>query len=138
MTLTFFFSDLEDSSGLAERLDADYAAVLAEVRELQREIVARAGGEEVDCRGDELFSVFSDANAAAAAALEIQHSFAERVWPGGERVRVRIGLHCGEAERAAGGLSASTCIAPRASARPGTVARYLPRRRRCPRSAHRQ
>jgi DNA-binding NarL/FixJ family response regulator/class 3 adenylate cyclase len=104
MTLTFFFSDLEDSSGLAERLGAGYAPVLAEVRELQREAVARAGGEEVDSRGDELFGLFDDPGAAAVAALEIQRSFAARVWPEEERVLVRIGLHCGEAERTGGGL----------------------------------
>ena len=61
MTLTFFFSDLEDSSGLADRLDAGYAAVLAEARELQRRAIERAGGREVDCRGDELFGVFDAA-----------------------------------------------------------------------------
>jgi DNA-binding NarL/FixJ family response regulator/class 3 adenylate cyclase len=104
MTLTFFFSDLEDSSGLAERLGPDYAPVLTRVRELQCETVARAGGEEIDTRADELFSIFSDPNAAAAAALEIQRSFAAQTWPGEERVLVRIGLHCGEAERTGGGL----------------------------------
>jgi DNA-binding NarL/FixJ family response regulator/class 3 adenylate cyclase len=104
MTLTFFFSDLEDSSGLAERLGLDYADVITEVREVQREAVARAGGEEIDSRGDELFSVFSDPTAAASAALEIQRSFAARAWPEDERVLVRIGLHVGEAERTDGGL----------------------------------
>jgi len=104
MTLTFLFSDLEDSSGLAERLGADYAEVLGQVRELQRESVARAGGEEIDSRGDELFSVFSDPGAAVATALEIQHVLIAREWPGDERIRVRIGLHSGEAERAGGGL----------------------------------
>jgi len=102
--LTFFFSDVEDSTGLAERLGTGYTEVLAETRELQREAVARAGGEEVDCRGDELFGVFSDANAAAAAALDIQRSFVGRTWPGEERVRLRIGLHSGEADRTIGGL----------------------------------
>ena len=104
MTLTFFFSDLEDSSGLAERLGADYAPVLTQVRELQREVVAQAGGEEVDARGDELFSLFPEPRAAAAAAFEIQRTLAAREWPGEERVLVRIGIHCGEAERAGGGL----------------------------------
>jgi DNA-binding NarL/FixJ family response regulator/class 3 adenylate cyclase len=104
MSLTFFFSDLEDSSGLAERLDVDYAPVLTSARELQRELVARAGGEEIDSRGDELFGVFSDPNAAAAAALEIQRSFAARAWPRDERVLVRIGLHSGDAQPAGGGL----------------------------------
>ena len=104
MTLTFFFSDLEDSSGLAERLGGDYAPVLAAARELQREAVAREGGEEIDARGDELFSIFSDPNAATAAALQVQRSFAARAWPRKEPVRVRIGLHFGEAERTGGGL----------------------------------
>jgi DNA-binding NarL/FixJ family response regulator/class 3 adenylate cyclase len=102
--LTFLFSDLEDSSGLAGRLGAGYAGVLGQVRELQRESVVRAGGEEVDARGDELFSIFSDASAAAAAALEIQRSLNGREWPHDERVRVRIGLHSGEADWADDGL----------------------------------
>jgi DNA-binding NarL/FixJ family response regulator/class 3 adenylate cyclase len=104
VTLTFFFSDLEDSTGLAERLGGDYPGVIGQVRELQREAVSRAGGEVVDSRGDELFGVFSDGRAAAAAALEIQHSILAREWPVGERVRVRIGLHTGEAERAGDGF----------------------------------
>jgi DNA-binding NarL/FixJ family response regulator/class 3 adenylate cyclase len=98
MTLTFFFSDVEGSTGLADRLGATYAEVLAETRAVQREAVARAGGKEVDCRGDELFGVFGDPPAAAAAAIEIQRALLARDWPGDERVRVRIGLHCGEAE----------------------------------------
>jgi DNA-binding NarL/FixJ family response regulator/class 3 adenylate cyclase len=104
MTLAFLFSDVEDSSGLADRLGAGYADVLAEARELQRRAIADAGGEEVDCRGDELFSVFSEPGAAAAAALEIQRAVSGCSWPHDERVRVRIGLHCGEAERSGDGF----------------------------------
>ena len=104
MTLTFFFSDVEDSTGLADRLGSAYAGVLADVRALQRDAVASAGGEEMDCRGDELFCVFGEPQPAVATALAIQHAFAAREWPNDERVRVRIGIHCGEAERAGGGL----------------------------------
>jgi DNA-binding NarL/FixJ family response regulator/class 3 adenylate cyclase len=98
MTLTFFFSDIEDSSGLLDRLGADYPPVLADARELQRRIVADAGGREVDCRGDELFCVFDRAAPAADAAVDIQRAFAASRWPEGEEVLVRIGLHCGDAE----------------------------------------
>jgi DNA-binding NarL/FixJ family response regulator/class 3 adenylate cyclase len=98
VTLTFFFSDLEDSTGLAGRLGERYPSMLADVRELQQHAVAAAGGREVDCRGDELFAVFEQPAAAAAAAAEVQQSFAAHDWPPGERVRVRIGLHTGEAE----------------------------------------
>jgi DNA-binding NarL/FixJ family response regulator/class 3 adenylate cyclase len=104
MTTTFFFSDLEDSTGLAFRLGTEYGSVLAHTRELQRQLIAEHGGEEVDCRGDEIFSVFPDPAAAAAAALAIQRAFAATTWPGGEAVRVRIGLHHGEAEKEGGGL----------------------------------
>ena len=104
MSLTFFFSDVEDSSGLADRLGVGYAAVLSDVRELQRRAIEQAGGQEVDCRGDELFSVFDDSASAAAAALAIQRAFTLRAWPDEERVRVRVGLHTGEAERAGDGF----------------------------------
>ena len=103
MTLTFFFSDVEDSTGLADRLGSGYAAVLSDVRDLQRRAIEQACGREVDSRGDELFSVFDEPAPAAAAALAIQRAFALRIWPANERVRVRIGLHCGEAERAGDG-----------------------------------
>ena len=104
MTLTFFFSDIEDSSGLAERLGSGYAAVLSDARELQRGAVGRAAGREVECRGDEFFGIFDEPAPAASAALEIQRAFMDRAWPEGERVRVRIGLHCGEAEPAGDGF----------------------------------
>ena len=90
MTHTFFFSDVEDSTGLLARLGSGYAGVLAEVRELQRDAVGQAGGREVDCRGDELFFVFERPEAAATAALAVQRAFAAHAWPIGERVRVRV------------------------------------------------
>jgi DNA-binding NarL/FixJ family response regulator/class 3 adenylate cyclase len=104
MSLTFLFTDLEDSTGLAERLGADYASVLSDARALLRRAVADAGGREVDSRGDELFCVFDGAGPAAAAALAAQRTFATHVWPAGERVRVRIGFHTGEAASADDGF----------------------------------
>jgi DNA-binding NarL/FixJ family response regulator/class 3 adenylate cyclase len=103
VTLTFFFSDLEDSSGLAARLGDRYPGVLADVRELQRSAVADAGGREIECRGDELFAVFEQPTAAAGAALEAQQALAANAWPPGEHVRVRMGLHTGEAESSGDG-----------------------------------
>ena len=103
MTLTFFFSDVEDSSGLAARLGEGYGLVLEQARELQRNAVARAGGREVDSRGDELFCVFDGAETAAAAALAIQRAFVAQRWHEDERVRVRIGVHSGDAEAVGGG-----------------------------------
>ncbi len=103
MSITFFFSDVEDSTGLLTRLGDGYAPVLDEMRSVVRAAVAQAGGREVECRGDELFCVFGEPAEAAAAALGLQRELAGHAWPGGERVRVRLGLHTGEAERSAGG-----------------------------------
>jgi DNA-binding NarL/FixJ family response regulator len=76
--------------------------VLADARAIVRDAVAQAGGREVDCRGVELFCVIDGAGAAAAAALAVQRAFGGHSWPEGERVRVRIGLHSGEAESSSG------------------------------------
>ena len=102
MSITFLFSDIEDSTGLLARLGEGYPGVLADARAIVRDAVAQAGGREVDCRGDELFCVFDGAGAAAAAALAVQRAFGGHSWPEGERVRVRIGLHSGEAESSSG------------------------------------
>ncbi|HEY6031140.1 MAG TPA: adenylate/guanylate cyclase domain-containing protein, partial [Gaiellaceae bacterium] len=100
MSLTFLFSDIEDSTGLLGRLGDGYPEVLAKARELTRGAVADAGGREVECRGDEIFCVFERSEAAADAALAIQRAFTAHRWPAGEHVRVRIGMHTGVAEAA--------------------------------------
>jgi DNA-binding NarL/FixJ family response regulator/class 3 adenylate cyclase len=104
VSLTFFFSDLEDSTGLAERLGGDYPRLLADARRLLRRAVDDAGGREIESRGDELFCVFDDPTAAAAAALDAQRAFAAQQWPGGEPVRVRVGFHTGDAQAADDGF----------------------------------
>jgi len=103
MSLTFFFSDVEDSTGLLARLGDGYPAVLDDVRALIGNAVEQGGGREVDFRADEHFCVFESPEAGAAAALGTQRAFAAHAWPEGEQVRVRIGLHSGEAESAGDG-----------------------------------
>jgi class 3 adenylate cyclase len=39
-----------------------------------------------------------------AAVRAMQQAIADRAWPGGEQVRVRMGIHCGEAARTANRL----------------------------------
>jgi DNA-binding NarL/FixJ family response regulator/class 3 adenylate cyclase len=100
--VAFFFADLEGSTRLADRLGAAYPGVLEESRRLIRAAVAEAAGEEVDCHGDELFAVFGEPAAAATAALSVQRAFHAHAWPEAD-VRVRIGIHAGEAEPAGSG-----------------------------------
>jgi class 3 adenylate cyclase len=48
--------------------------------------------------------VFSSPRACVAAVLEMQQALAAHLWPAGEQVRVRMGIHAGEASRTADGL----------------------------------
>ncbi len=59
-----------------------------------------AGGQRLDA----FFAVFGTVRTCAAAAIAIQQAVARHVWPAGERVRVRISMHSGEAEQTAVGL----------------------------------
>lgn len=66
--------------------------------------VGAHGGREVDTAGDGFFVVFSSPKAALAAVVDIQRSIEVHEWPAGERVRVRMGLHAGEAVETETGL----------------------------------
>lgn len=72
-----------------------YATVLGDIRRLVRAAVRRAGGREVDARGDEVFAVFAEAPSALQAAIAIQRAMRDADWPDGRDVRLRIGLHRG-------------------------------------------
>jgi predicted ATPase len=59
----------------------------------------------VGTAGDGFFAVFSSPRACVAAALDMQRALGSYGWPGGEQVRVRMGVHAGEAaETTAAGL----------------------------------
>jgi predicted ATPase/class 3 adenylate cyclase len=103
-TLSFLFTDIEGSTAMLRRLGGAYAGVLADHHKLIRDALAAPGGREVDTQGDAFFAVFGTARACAAAAITIQQAMAAHPWPGGEKLRVRIGLHAGEAEQTATGL----------------------------------
>ena len=93
--VTFLLADLEGSTELLGRLDDGYATLLADIRRLVRAEVRRAGGREVDARGDEVFVVFERAPAALEAAIAIQRTMRAATWPDGSDVRLRVGMHRG-------------------------------------------
>ena len=104
-TVTFLFTDVEGSTALLGRLGDDgYVQVLAGHHALIRSALAAHDGQEVDTQGDAFFAVFSSPRGCVAAVLAMQQALADHAWPGGERVRVRMGIHCGEAARTATGL----------------------------------
>jgi DNA-binding NarL/FixJ family response regulator/class 3 adenylate cyclase len=95
-TVTLFFTDVEGSTQLLQRLGDGYAQVLADHRRLLREAVEARGGHVIDHRGDEFFVVFENAHGAAEAAIAAQQALAENDWPQGVELRVRMGMHTGE------------------------------------------
>ena len=104
-TLTFLFTDIEGSTALLGRLgEVTYARLLAEHHRLIRDSLAAHGGNEMTMLGDGFFAVFTSPRGCVRAVLEMQRELAARDWPEGEQVRVRMGVHSGEASETAAGL----------------------------------
>ena len=101
--VTFLLTDIQDSTGLVQRLGEGYAPVLADTRRLIRGAVRRAGGHEVDARADEFFAVFKHPPAAVEAAVAIQRAIRDHAWPAGAAVRLRAGVHSGRPTLTEGG-----------------------------------
>lgn len=96
-TLTFLFTDIEDSTPLLERLGPErYRGVVEEHAEIMRKAIAEPGGIDLSTAGDSFFAVFESAPAAVGAAVSAQKALASHKWPDDGQVRVRMGLHTGE------------------------------------------
>jgi class 3 adenylate cyclase len=95
-TVTFAFTDIEDSTELLKQLGDGYREVLSEHRRLVRDTLAAANGTEIDSQGDAFFFAFPRARDAVAGAVQVQRDHAKHAWQDGIQVRVRIGLHTGE------------------------------------------
>lgn len=102
-TITFLFSDIEGSTQLLHQLGDAYAGVLEEHRRLLRAAFAQYQGREIDTAGDSFFVAFDSAPAALAAAVAAQRSLFSHQWPQNKPVRVRMGIHSGEAQTVAFG-----------------------------------
>jgi predicted ATPase/class 3 adenylate cyclase len=97
-TVTFLFTDIERSTRLWQADESAMRAALSRHDELLREAVAGSGGVVFSSMGDGLAAAFSSPSAAVAAALDAQRLLEGELWPTATPVRVRMGLHTGEAE----------------------------------------
>ena len=111
-TVSILFSDIENSTMMTERLgDLRAQQVLHEHNDLIRKQVAEQKGFEVKSMGDGFMVAFSSARRALLCAIGIQRAFEDysRQHPT-EPIRVRIGLHMGEAISEGGDFFGKTVI----------------------------
>jgi class 3 adenylate cyclase len=100
-TVTLLFTDIEDSTPLAERLgDLRWLALLREHNAIVRDQITQHGGFEVKTIGDAFMIAFGSARRAVLCALGIQGGIGRYTADHPEHpLRVRIGLHAGEPVR---------------------------------------
>ena len=97
-TVTFVFTDVEGSTRLLQQLGDRYGEVVSAHRRLVRDAFQSRGGQEIDTQGDAFFYAFARAREAVAAAVDAQRGLAAHEWPDSAEVRVRMGVHTGEAQ----------------------------------------
>jgi predicted ATPase/class 3 adenylate cyclase len=96
-TVTFLFTDIEGSTRLLQTLGRDeYGNLIDEHNRLFRGVL---GDAVVSTEGDSFFAVFATPRQAVIAVVDLQRAVEEAPWPGGQEVRVRMGLHTGEGVR---------------------------------------
>ena len=101
--VTLAFSDMEGFTEMTERLgdSAAHRVIQAHHTIVRREVAAHRG-VEVELQGDGFLLAFADAPRAVRCAIALQRAFAEYSAAHSEQpIRVRIGLHTGEAIREA-------------------------------------
>ncbi len=96
-TVTFMFTDVEGSTALWEREPQLMAEALARHDNVVREAVVAHGGYVFSTGGDGFAVAFGRARDAVSAAVALQRALLVERSPDGVRLRVRIGLHTGEA-----------------------------------------
>jgi WD40 repeat protein/class 3 adenylate cyclase len=95
--LVFLFTDIEGSSQLWEEHTSAMAGAIARHDEILRQRVKAAGGRITKHTGDGITAVF-DGGKPLACALETQVRFATEAWGEVDEIRIRAGLHAGDAE----------------------------------------
>ena len=98
-TVTFLLTDIEGSTRLWETVPDAMEVALERHNRLVTGVIDDHGGVVVTSRGegDSFFAVFASAVAAVEAAGACQLALNGEAWPAGAALRVRMGLHTGDA-----------------------------------------
>ncbi len=97
-TVTFLFTDVEGSTKLWEQDPEIMRVALERHDELLRSAIEEHGGHVFSRAGDSFAAAFGRVGDAVAASGRAQRSLAEEEWPPSCPIRVRMGLHVGEAQ----------------------------------------
>jgi adenylate cyclase len=108
-TITIAFTDIVDSTVLVGRLgDHAWRDLLRRHNLVIEEIAAKHGGRVVQTEGDGSMLAFSSARRAVACAQAIQREIGRTFADGSPPIRVRIGVHTGDALTEADGFFGKT------------------------------
>jgi predicted ATPase/class 3 adenylate cyclase len=102
-TVTFLFTDIQGSTPLWERQPQLMAEALDIHNTVIRQIFEAGGGTVFKTIGDAFQAVFATAPQAMQAAIEGQKALRSASWNALGELKVRMGLHTGEAELDPGG-----------------------------------
>jgi class 3 adenylate cyclase/tetratricopeptide (TPR) repeat protein len=99
-TITFLFTDLQDSTRQWEKHPQEMDAALQRHDQIIESLTEQHGGFVVRPRGegDSRFLVFERALDGINAAAVIQQALHSEDWPGEITIKVRMGIHTGEGE----------------------------------------
>jgi len=96
---TFLFTDIEDSTKLWESAPEKMKVALQRHHAILQEAITSNGGEVFQIIGDAFCAVFTTAPSALSAAVTAQRGLHQEPWDLLFPIRVRMGIHAGEAER---------------------------------------
>ena len=99
---TFLFTDVEGSTRLWEQYPEAMRSALARHEVILRAAISEMNGDVVKTTGDGLMAVFAAPPDAVSAAISAQRTLLAEAWPASCAIRVRIGIHTGEAETRGG------------------------------------
>ena len=97
-TVTFLFTDVENSTAWWDRHPGEMREALARHDRILNQAVTAHAGFVFSHGGDGVGVAFQRAGDAVGAAVEAQRALLAETWPPGLELRVRMGLHTGEAD----------------------------------------
>lgn len=97
-TVTFLFTDVEGSTSLWDSEPGPRAAALERHDGVLREVIDGHGGYVFSTAGDSFAAAFGRAADALSAAADLTSRLADQSWETSVPIRVRVGVHTGEAQ----------------------------------------